>query len=51
MYLADEEGMRSAGGGMFSNIFRMHGERMGAGANIGINKVRCAHISHASLPA
>lgn len=39
MYLADEEGMRSAGGGMFTNIFRLHGERMGADANIGINKV------------
>lgn len=25
MYMMDDEGFRSRGGGMFSNIFRMHG--------------------------
>ncbi|KAL4418761.1 hypothetical protein ABPG77_005772 [Micractinium sp. CCAP 211/92] len=45
MYLADEEGMRSAGGGMFTNIFRLHGERMGADANIGINKMSMSRVS------
>lgn len=25
MYMLDDEGFRSRGGGMFSNIFRMHG--------------------------
>ena len=27
MYMLDDEGFRSRGGGMFSNIFRMHGGR------------------------
>ena len=39
MYIMDEEGWRSSGGGMFTNIFRSHGESMGAGINFGINKV------------
>lgn len=39
MYIWDEEGFRSSGGGMFSNIFRSHGEHMGASLNFGINKV------------
>jgi hypothetical protein len=38
-YIMDEEGFRS-GGGLFDNIFRSRGERMGAGSNFGINKVR-----------
>ena len=38
MYIGDEEGFRS-GGGVFSNIFRAHGENLGAGINLGVNKV------------
>jgi hypothetical protein len=48
-YIMDEEGFRS-GGGLFSNIFRSRGERMGAGANIGVNKV-CFGCRERNRPA
>ncbi|PRW57643.1 plasma-membrane proton-efflux P-type ATPase isoform B [Chlorella sorokiniana] len=49
MYMMDDEGFRSRGGGMFSNIFRMHGENIGAGLNLGINKMSMARVSAARM--
>lgn len=43
-YIMDEEGFRS-GGGLFDNIFRSRGERMGAGSNFGINKGSMSRVS------
>ncbi|PSC74572.1 plasma-membrane proton-efflux P-type ATPase [Micractinium conductrix] len=45
MYMLDEEGFRTSRGGMFGNVFRTRGERMGAGAGIGVNKMSMSRVS------